>query len=1027
MSRHRCDRHHHRRRPGASATARSTTSCRGRCRSPSCWPSATTLEAFRRASDNLYERVRALFFLYAIHRFHLPARLGAAGAAAAIPFDGFEHLLQPPVRGGDRRLPRASRRAHGPSDALASALAAAYHELAFQTLADQVRRSVRGGARATGGCSASATPPTTRCASARSCSAARRRRRRSRSCASGRRCGWTCRTARWSDIFFLGMDYPEGARVLNISVDLGVHGRDAAPRAADRGVPAGDRRAGAAAGQRRPRTRPRTSPRWTSCSTSPTTTSACSRRPSSPSGLVPPGARGDRAEPGRPARRGSSARACGLEVVSKVNDIPKGSRLAVSTNLLAALIAVCMRATGQARNLTGAARRSRAPARRGPGDPRRVARRLGRRLAGLRRRLAGHQAHRGRRSPARATPSAASAAAGCCRTTRSSDPTEVPPTARAAAPGQPRPRPRRDGAERRADPGDGHREVPAPRRRPSGRPGRRRSAIFDEILAAPARPATSAASARRRPRNWDGPHPDDHPLGQQPTSPRRSSPQARATFGDDFWGFWMLGGMSGGGMGFIVAPQRKAEAQAVPRRRSWRGPSASCEDALPFAMEPVVYDFAINPRGTFAELLAGDEALMPAGLLRAASCPQLAAAGPARPRRRSARRSSTTSAPPAARGPSWPAWSQTLFDRLLPARPTATAPGERAWQQLLDENGFDRVQHEQHPRGPPARAGSAWPRTACRPARSIEDVRPGDVADLTAARLDPELARARRRGAGGGRGGRRHARGRGRQPLDAGGRAWSRRSTRSAKLGGRHRTFLEVHLAKSRRVGRAVRRADPARRHDQLPDARADRRATSPRDGNYGYDGPVLPLAGPVDRPAAGPDGARPALRLGGDAPADARRAEAEGPRQPARRADRLGAGGRARASDYTDNVPLQCLHPAGHWYEVPNLLRNGVLAGLLAERPQLKYLLRPQHRHARRGPRPGAARPAHRAGRGADVRGHPPADRRPRRRPGPRRRPAPPPRRAGHAARGGRVRPALLQHADDLGRHRRAARGRSG
>ena len=33
----------------------------------------------------------------------------------------------------------------------------------------------------------------------------------------------------WSDIFFLGMDYPEGACVLNISVDLGVSGRDVAP------------------------------------------------------------------------------------------------------------------------------------------------------------------------------------------------------------------------------------------------------------------------------------------------------------------------------------------------------------------------------------------------------------------------------------------------------------------------------------------------------------------------------------------------------------------------------------------------------------------------------------------------------------------------------------------------------------------------------------------------------------------------------------------------------------------------------
>jgi hypothetical protein len=45
-------------------------------------------------------------------------------------------------------------------------------------------------------------------------------------------------------------------------------------------------------------------------------------------------------------------------------------------------------------------------------------------------------------------------------------------------------------------------------------------------------------------------------------------------------------------------------------------------------------------------------------------------------------------------------------------------------------------------------------------------------------------------------------------------------------------------------------------------------------------------------------------------------------------------------AGDYTDNVPLQCLHPVGHWFEVPNLLRNGVLARLLAERPQLKHLM---------------------------------------------------------------------------------------
>src|SRR5437899_3274117 len=51
------------------------------------------LDAFRRRSENLYQRVRALFFLYAIHRFHLPSKPGM-GQRGLIPFRGYEHLLQ---------------------------------------------------------------------------------------------------------------------------------------------------------------------------------------------------------------------------------------------------------------------------------------------------------------------------------------------------------------------------------------------------------------------------------------------------------------------------------------------------------------------------------------------------------------------------------------------------------------------------------------------------------------------------------------------------------------------------------------------------------------------------------------------------------------------------------------------------------------------------------------------------------------------------------------------------------------------
>src|SRR5262245_2139296 len=87
------------------------------------------LDAFRRKSENLYQRVRALFFLYAIHRFHLPAKLDNASRNthhSLIPFHGYEHLLQRRFEEAiDQFL--AVQQTEGPSDAICSALAAAYH------------------------------------------------------------------------------------------------------------------------------------------------------------------------------------------------------------------------------------------------------------------------------------------------------------------------------------------------------------------------------------------------------------------------------------------------------------------------------------------------------------------------------------------------------------------------------------------------------------------------------------------------------------------------------------------------------------------------------------------------------------------------------------------------------------------------------------------------------------------------------------------------------------------------------------
>ncbi|OQA14358.1 MAG: UTP--glucose-1-phosphate uridylyltransferase [Chloroflexi bacterium ADurb.Bin360] len=158
------------------------------------------------------------------------------------------------------------------------------------------------------------------------------------------------------------------------------------------------------------------------------------------------------------------------------------------------------------------------------------------------------------------------------------------------------------------------------------------------------------------------------------------------------------------------------------------------------------------------------------------------------------------------------------------------------------------------------------------------------------------------------------------------------------KLGGRHRSFIEVHLAKSRRVSFEVGVPLPHvittgyLTHTPI-------QAYLEVNAGHGYPGPLLLSPGR----AVG-------LRL---APMtrDLRFAWEEMPQQlldeqAQKMRDSLHAALIAWAqqvgegSDYTDNLPLQCLHPVGHWYEIPNLFKNGVLARLLAERPQLRVLM---------------------------------------------------------------------------------------
>jgi hypothetical protein len=348
-------------------------------------------------------------------------------------------------------------------------------------------------------------------------------------------------------------------------------------------------------------------------------------------------------------------------------------------------------------------------------------------------------------------------------------------------------------------------------------------------------------------------------------------------------------------------------------------------------MDPVVYDFAINENGTFADLLKGSEALMPAGYY-ALTVPELL-----RQDRRTLsplRRAELDKFGAACRTkPELRGMVQTLFDAMLPRGKAETA-GE-SLSSLLEANGFDARQHEQiraHLRE--GRIGLAQNRL---PASAvIEDVREEDVVDLTLPR-DPDLEA---RGLAALRNGEVAV-----VSLAAGaGSRWTQGAGvvkalhPFARLAGRHRTFLETHLAKSRRVSRQAGAGVPHvfttsyLTHDPTAAFLASH-------GDYGYEGPLLLSPGrsvglrmvPTERD----------LRFAWEEMPQQVLDEQQQKVRESLRAALIGwARGAGEASDYTDNLPLQCLHPVGHWFEIPNLFRNGTLAQLLAQRPQLKTLL---------------------------------------------------------------------------------------
>jgi hypothetical protein len=159
-----------------------------------------------------------------------------------------------------------------------------------------------------------------------------------------------------------------------------------------------------------------------------------------------------------------------------------------------------------------------------------------------------------------------------------------------------------------------------------------------------------------------------------------------------------------------------------------------------------------------------------------------------------------------------------------------------------------------------------------------------------------------------------------------------------SRFHGRYRSFIEIHLAKSRRVAAACGSTVPHvistsyLTHEPIEQFLQEHQ-------NYGYGGPLYLSRGRSvgQRMVPMPRDLRFAWE---EMPQQVLDVQAEKVRKSLHAALIAWAEAAGGGGDYTDNLPLQCLHPVGHWFEIPNLLRNGTLLRLLAERPQLKYFL---------------------------------------------------------------------------------------
>lgn len=377
---------------------------------------------------------------------------------------------------------------------------------------------------------------------------------------------------------------------------------------------------------------------------------------------------------------------------------------------------------------------------------------------------------------------------------------------------------------------------------------------------------------------------------------------ARNDFGDRYWGFLMLGGMSGGGMAFIIDP----DVKEVFKNRIgliMKQLKDKYRHSLPFIIDPVVYDFELNHEGIVAKILKGRDAVIPS---------------PEKSTPITDNWGNRISEEEIKKKYGFDPESHSHLKELLKNGEIGLKKNRLSEKDRIEDVSYDDIFHYEREYNTEFEKVSFSKENNFNSAldnyyrTGVDHIRNGEVAVVTFA---------------GGVGSRWSH-----------GAAVVKSINPFVKIKDKFRTFLEIHIAKSRKTNSIYGGRIPHifttsyLTHDAIESYLKEFRFF-----DYGDD----LLLSPGKSIARRVFPAERDLRHYWEEQMEQKKDDnIQKVQDSARGALIQWAKSMGECGDYDKNIPLLRFSPPGHWYEVPNMLKNGILSVILKSYPEVKYLL---------------------------------------------------------------------------------------